>query len=92
MSKKKTRFKSQPKVTFKTIRSEIMRYGERKFIAVSRKTVVSKHGDTDIINISKGYMYDTEPRHQIALTFPDDVEIIEFVISQLEKCKDRNKY
>ena len=71
-----------------------MRYEASRFLEVARQTIKSKrYGDVkEVINISRGHMYDKELRYDKTVSFPDDVELIEFLIRELEKCLDRNKF
>ena len=92
MSKKKTGFKPHREVKYETYSSERMKYGKNKFIEVARKVAITTRGQTEFIIISKGYFHHETVKYEDGFTFPDDVEFIEFLIGQLEKCKDRNKY
>ncbi len=73
-------------VEYKTISMEEIKYGENKFIEVSRKVVVSEDGEREVISISKGYIDPSNNRkYQKGLGFPFDMNIIEGLSNALKR-------
>jgi hypothetical protein len=71
-------------VEFKTLREDIIEYGNNKFIEVAVK--ITDSDGKEYMNIAKGYHAEAgEKRYQKALGFPNDPKIIEEVIAKMQK-------
>ncbi len=74
--------------TFETIEAKEVKYGKRNFIEVARKKVTTDEGESEFINISKGFFApDGSKRYRNSVGFPedDDAGIKNFIIESLQE-------
>ena len=73
-------------VTFETIKSEEIKFGNSKFIEVARKKAITEEGENAFISISSGFFTQTgEKRYKKSFTVPIDDSVIGFIAENLKK-------
>ncbi|MFA4819344.1 MAG: hypothetical protein WC613_00120 [Candidatus Aenigmatarchaeota archaeon] len=73
-------------VTFETIKSEEIKFGNSKFIEIARKKAVSEEGENTFISISSGFFTpDGEKRYRKSFTVPIDESVINFITEKLKE-------
>ncbi len=73
-------------VTFETLKSEEIKFGNSKFIEVARKKAVSETGENTFISVSSGFFTPTgEKRYKKSFTVPLDQSVIDFISEKLKE-------
>ncbi len=73
-------------VTFETLKSEEIKFGNSNFLEVARKKAISEDGENEFLSISRGFFSPTgEKRYRKSFTIPLNDEVIDFVVKTLKK-------
>lgn len=73
-------------VTFETIKSEEIKFGNNKFLEIARKKAVSEEGENLFISMSSGFMtMDGQRRYKKSFTLPMNEEVVDFVVRNLKR-------
>ncbi len=73
-------------VTFETIKSEEIKFGNNNFLEVARKKAIADDGENTFISISRGFITPTgEKRYRKSFTVPLDENVINFVAEKLKE-------
>ncbi|MBS3053356.1 MAG: hypothetical protein J4469_02530 [Candidatus Aenigmarchaeota archaeon] len=73
-------------VTFETLKSEEIKFGNNNFLEIARKKAISDDGENEFISISRGFITpDGEKRYRKNFTLPLNSEVIDFVVENLKK-------
>ena len=73
-------------VTFETLNSEEIKFGNNKFIEVARKKAVAETGENTFISISSGFFtQEGEKRYKKSFTVPIDQSVISFISEKLKE-------
>jgi len=73
-------------VTFETIKSEEIKFGNNKFIEVARKKAIAENGESTFISLSLGFFGTAgEKRYRKSFTVPLDRNVIEFISEKLKE-------
>ncbi len=73
-------------VTFETIKSEEIKFGNNNFLEIARKKAIAEDGENEFISISRGFVTQTgERRYRKSFTIPLNDEVIDFVAKNLKK-------
>lgn len=71
---------------FKTMKSEMINYGTKNFMEVSRKSVTDDKGTNEFLMISKGYYSDDgSPRYKGGVGIPLNAETVKRITTKLEE-------
>jgi hypothetical protein len=72
-------------VTFETIKSKEIKFGNSKFLEVARKKAISEEGENVFLSISSGFFTPTgEKRYRKSFTVPLDEAVIDFITENLK--------
>lgn len=73
-------------VEFEKVEGEELKFGENKFIEVTRKRAVSGEGEKEFLALVRGY-YDEQgkKRYKNNLSLPMEEEVVEFVVKELPR-------
>ena len=73
-------------VSFETIKSEEIKFGNNNFLEIARKKAVTEEGENTFISISRGFITPTgEKRYRKSFTVPLDENVIDFVCKKLKE-------
>ncbi|HLD38870.1 MAG TPA: hypothetical protein VJB05_00990 [archaeon] len=73
-------------VTFETIKSEEIKFGNSNFLEIARKKAISEEGENVFISISRGFITPTgEKRYRKSFTVPIDESVINFITEKLKE-------
>lgn len=73
-------------VTFETLKSEEIKFGNNNFLEIARKKAISEDGENEFISISRGFITPNgEKRYRKNFTLPLNSEVIDFVVENLKK-------
>jgi hypothetical protein len=73
-------------VTFETIKAEEIKFGNSKFIEISRKKAIAENGENTFISLSSGFFTQTgEKRYKKSFTVPIDDAVIDFISEKLKE-------
>ena len=73
-------------VSFETIKSEEIKFGNNNFLEIARKKAVTDEGENIFISISRGFITPTgEKRYRKSFTVPLDENVINFVVKHLKE-------
>ncbi len=73
-------------VTFETIKSEEIKFGNNKFIEIARKKAIAETGENTFISLSSGFFSQTgEKRYKKSFTVPIDQSVIDFITEKLKE-------
>ncbi len=73
-------------VTFETLKSEEIKFGNNNFLEIARKKAISEDGENEFISISRGFItMNGERRYRKSFTLPLNSEVIDFVVENLKK-------
>lgn len=73
-------------VTFETLKSEEIKFGNNNFLEIARKKAVSDEGENEFISISRGFMtLNGEKRYRKSFTVPLNQEVVDFIVENLKK-------
>ncbi|MBI2232297.1 MAG: hypothetical protein HYU56_00080 [Candidatus Aenigmarchaeota archaeon] len=73
-------------VTFETLKSEEIKFGNNNFLEIARKKAISDDGENEFISISRGFITPNgEKRYRKNFTLPLNSEVIDFVVENLKK-------
>ncbi len=73
-------------VTFETLKSEEIKFGNNNFLEIARKKAISDDGENEFISISRGFITPNgEKRYRKNFTLPLNAEVIDFVVENLKK-------
>ena len=72
-------------VTFETIKSEEIKFGNSNFLEIARKKAISEEGENTFISISRGFITPSgEKRNRKSFTVPLDENVIKFIAEKLK--------
>ena len=74
-------------VTFKTVKSEEIKFGNNNFLEIARKKAITDEGENEFISISRGFFTtDTgEKRFRKSIAMPVEKDLVEGVVESLKK-------
>lgn len=73
-------------VTFETIKSEEIKFGNNNFLEIARKKAITEEGENTFISISRGFFTQTgERRYRKSFTVPIDDAVIDFITEKLKE-------
>jgi hypothetical protein len=73
-------------VTFETLKSEEMKFGNNNFIEIARKKAVTEEGENTFISVSRGFITQTgEKRYRKSFSLPIDSAVLDFVAETIKK-------
>jgi len=73
-------------VSFETIKSEEIKFGNNNFIEVARKKARTEDGENTFISLSRGFITPKgEKRYKKSFTVPVDSDVIEFISKTIKK-------
>ena len=73
-------------VTFETIKSEEIKFGNSNFLEIARKKAISEEGENVFISISRGFITPSgEKRYRKSFTVPLDENVIKFIAEKLKE-------
>ncbi|HIG97654.1 MAG TPA: hypothetical protein HA230_04910 [Candidatus Aenigmarchaeota archaeon] len=73
-------------VTFETIKSEEIKFGNSNFLEIARKKAISEEGENTFISISRGFITPSgEKRYRKSFTVPLDENVIKFIAEKLKE-------
>ncbi len=73
-------------VTFETLKSEEIKFGNNNFIEIARKKAVTDEGENTFISISRGFFTQTgEKRYRKSFTVPLDDGVVNFISEKLKE-------
>ena len=73
-------------VSFETIKSEEIKFGNSNFLEIARKKAITDEGENVFISISRGFIMPTgEKRYRKSFTVPLDENVINFVAEKLKE-------
>ena len=73
-------------VSFETIKSKELKFGDNKFIEVARKKAITDEGETTFISVSRGFITQNgEKRYRKSFTLPVEDEVLDFVAQNLKE-------
>lgn len=73
-------------VTFETIKSEEIKFGNNNFLEVARKKAVTEEGENMFISISRGFIAQNgEKRYRKSFSLPIDDAVLDFVADNVKK-------
>ena len=73
-------------VTFETLKSEEIKFGNNNFIEIARKKAVTDEGAHTFISISRGFFTQTgEKRYRKSFTVPLDDGVVNFISEKLKE-------
>lgn len=72
-------------VTFETIKSEEIKFGNNNFLEIARKKAITDEGENTFISISRGFFAQSgEKRYKKSFTVPLDDSVIDFIAKKLK--------
>lgn len=72
-------------VTFETIKSEEIKFGNNNFLEIARKKAVRPDNENIFISISRGFItFNGERRYTKSFTVPLDASVVEFISTKLK--------
>ena len=73
-------------VTFETIKSEEIKFGNSNFLEIAKKKAISEEGENMFLSISRGFVTPNgEKRYRKSFTVPLDENVIDFVAKKLKE-------
>ncbi len=73
-------------VSFETIKSEEIKFGNNNFIEIARKKAITDEGENTFISISRGFFTQTgEKRYRKSFTVPLDESVVAFIAEKLKE-------
>lgn len=73
-------------VSFETIKSEEIKFGNNNFLEVAKKKAVSDDGENIFVSLSRGFVTPTgEKRYRKSFTVPLDENVIDFVAKKIKE-------
>jgi hypothetical protein len=73
-------------VTFETIESKEIKFGNNNFLEVARKKAVTEEGENTFISISRGFITQNgEKRYRKSFSLPVDNAVLDFVAESVKQ-------
>lgn len=72
-------------VTFETIKSDEIKFGNNNFLEIAKKKAVTEEGENEFISISRGFFAkDGTRRYRKSFALPNNEEVVKFVAEKLK--------
>ena len=73
-------------VSFETIKSEEIKFGNNNFLEIAKKKAVSEEGENTFLSVSRGFVTPSgEKRYRKSFTVPLDDSVIDFIAHKLKE-------
>ena len=73
-------------VSFETIKSEEIKFGNNNFLEIAKKKAISEEGENTFLSVSRGFVTPSgEKRYRKSFTVPLDDAVIDFIAHKLKE-------
>ncbi|MEM7819664.1 MAG: hypothetical protein QXD48_02440 [Candidatus Aenigmatarchaeota archaeon] len=73
-------------VTFETMKSDEIKFGNKNFLEIARKKAITNNGENEFISISRGFFTQSgERRYKKSFSIPVDDNVINFISEKLKE-------
>ncbi len=73
-------------VTFETVKSEELKFGNNNFIEVALKKAVTEEGENQFISLTRGFFTPNgNKRFKRNFSLPIEKEVLDFIVKQIPK-------
>ena len=73
-------------VSFETIKSEEIKFGNNNFLEIAKKKAISEEGENMFLSVSRGFITPSgEKRYRKSFTVPLDDSVIDFIAHKLKE-------